>query len=263
MSGKFSKLSSKPKLTSTQAIVGAIIVPIAQIVPNLYQVRQHFNAEALAELAQDIKSRGILEPLLVREIEPGTYEIIAGERRHRAAQMAGLTEIPVIVRSMDDREARFTMLAENLQRQDLDPRDEKHFFQELQSIYNLSNREIAQLISKSSMYVQRRLNDELATLQTEPVTPARVGEENNNANGALLLRENSQASLRKPAQIGFNPAVYKRVSQFFDNTLSIVKSKPDPATVKQIKESIADAETKLATLKKELENLDAANAKSK
>jgi ParB family chromosome partitioning protein len=261
VSGKFAKLSSKPKMTSTQGIAGAINVPVSLIVPNLYQVRQYFDPEALQELAEDIKQRGILEPLLVREGEPGTYQIVAGERRYRAAQLAGLTEVPVIVREMDEREARFTMLAENIQRQDLDPRDEKRFFEELQSSFNLSNKDIARLISKSPMYVQRRLNDELVSLQTtEEARLTQDGEKDNNHNEALSLQENSQSVSRKtlPKKVvsGFNPAVYRRVSEFFDNTIAVVKSQPDSETVARIRESIADAETKLAALKRELESLE-------
>src|SRR5438309_1949828 len=103
-----------------------MLVVIEEIESNPFQVRQVFDEEALEELAADIKERGILEPLIVRQRkEDGFYEIIAGERRYRAAQIAGLTEVPVIVREMSEKDARFAMLAENLQRQDLDPHDEQ------------------------------------------------------------------------------------------------------------------------------------------
>ena len=154
--------SSNNSVTSTRRLVGALVVPVAMVVPNRQQVRQVFNEDTLQELADDIKVRGILEPLVVRESQPGKYEIIAGERRHRAAQLAGLTELPVIVQVMDDEQARLATLVENIQREDLDPADEKRFFEQLQAIYNLSTSEIGKMINKSQSYVSKRLNPGLA-----------------------------------------------------------------------------------------------------
>lgn len=229
-------------VSSTRALEGALMVKIAQLVPNFLQVRQYFDEAALVELAEDIKARGILEPLIVRQAEPGTYEIIAGERRYRAAQQAGLVEVPVIVRQMDDREVRFAMLAENLQRQDLDPRDEQRFFQTLQTEYNLSIRDIAKLINKSKGYVENRLEGKLLEMIERP------------SQGQKLEISHSVASAIPVAK--YNPAVFKRVSQFFDNTLEVVKSKPDKNTVEQIRVNIEETERKLAELKKELDGLE-------
>lgn len=229
-------------VASTRALEGALVVKLTQLAPNFLQVRQHFDEEALAELGEDIKVHGILEPLIVRETEPGTYEIIAGERRYRAAQQVGLTEVPVIVRQMDDRAARFAMLAENIQRQDLDPRDEQRFFQTLQAEYNLSVRDIAKLISKSKGYVENRLEGKLQEMQKRP------------SQGQKLQISHSDGAIKPPLK--YNPVLFKRVSQFFDNTLEVVKSKPDKSTVEQIRVSIEETEQKLAELKKELEGLE-------
>lgn len=241
-------LSSLASVASTKRLEGAIILSLTDLVPNFFQVRQHFDQEALDELAEDIKERGILEPLLVRETEEGTFEIIAGERRYRAAQAAGLTEVPVIVRQMNDKEAQFATLAENLQRQDLDPKDEQRYFQQLQGEYNLSYAEIAKLINKSKGYVQNRLEGRIQKLQTNE----------NNRSSQLQLSEISQSSQAPktnkptPSSFKYNPAVYRRVSQFFDNTIQILENNPDKQMIEQIRESVADTEKKLAELKKKL-----------
>lgn len=231
------------QLTGYQRIPGALMVPIESLLPNFFQVRQSFDEAALTELAADIKERGILEPLIVREVEEGDqYEIIAGERRYKAAQAAGLSHVPVIVREMNDREARFATLAENLQRQDLDPKDEQRYFQLLQAEYELSLRDIARLINKSAMYVQRRLTGEIAGLGT----PDKEGEKRNAPLQKLPISQSSKAAVQ------YNPAIYKRVSQFFDNTLQMLDSKPDKQTVALIRESVADTKRKLEELEKKL-----------
>jgi hypothetical protein len=127
---------------------------------------------------------GVL-PHLVETI-PGQYEIIAGEWRYRTAQAAGLAEVPVVVRDMDDKEARFAMLAENLQRQDLDAEDEKHFFEQLQSEFNYSQKEIAELVNKSRAYVSQILAGKPSG---KPVKDSEKG--NNNSENEFSL-QNSQ-----------------------------------------------------------------------
>jgi ParB/RepB/Spo0J family partition protein len=163
----FSQIMTRASATPVASEITTIgkLVDISQVSPNPQQIRQIFDQTALEELAADIKVRGILEPLIVREKAPEQYEIVAGERRYRAAQLAELKQLPVIVRQFDDRETRFAMLAENLQRQDLDPADEQRFFRELMEQYNLSQAEIAKLINKSRGYVQNRIEGNLQSMQ--------------------------------------------------------------------------------------------------
>ena len=97
---------------------------ISEIEPNRDQPRKQFDEAALADLAASIEQHGVLQPLLVRPLPGGGYQLVAGERRWRASRMAGLTEVPVIVREMTDREASELALIENLQRQDLNPMEE-------------------------------------------------------------------------------------------------------------------------------------------
>lgn len=94
-------------------------VPVASLGPGTFQPRVHFDDEALADLARSIREQGILQPLLVRPLPAGTYEIVAGERRWRAAQLAGLDEVPVLIRPLTDAEARMAAAVENLQRENL------------------------------------------------------------------------------------------------------------------------------------------------
>jgi len=120
---------------------------IEEIVPNRSQPRKHFDESKLQELAESIKEKGILEPLIVRRVDGG-YELIVGERRWRAAQKAGLKEVPVLVKEIEGREALEFSLIENLQREDLNPIEEAEAFKRLIEEFNLSQGELATRIGK-------------------------------------------------------------------------------------------------------------------
>ena len=133
-----------------------VFLPARTIHPNPAQPRKYFQKEALEELSESIQRHGILQPLSVRRTSAG-YELIAGERRLRAAQMAGLTEIPCIVMSMDEQESGIAALVENLQRQDLDFIEESRGISFLMDKYNLSQEQAARLIGKSQSAVANKL----------------------------------------------------------------------------------------------------------
>jgi len=125
------------------------VIPIELIRPNPKQPRRTFAEEALAELVSSIKEKGILQPIVVSPTEGGTYEIIAGERRYRAAQRAGLKEVPVVVRTGNEAE-RFEMsLVENLQREDLNPMDLAEGFKRLQEEFQLTQEAISKVVGKA------------------------------------------------------------------------------------------------------------------
>lgn len=129
-------------------------IPIEQLKPNPYQPRKVFNKEALEELAQSIKSKGVLQPLLVRRAKDGQgYEIIAGERRWRAAQLAKIHAVPVVIKEITDRDAVEIGLIENLQREDLNPVEEAGAFLQLSEEFGYSQDQIAQVIGKSRSHV--------------------------------------------------------------------------------------------------------------
>lgn len=136
--------------TSLQAQTGgSVSLPIAQVEPGLNQPRKHFDEESLADLAQSIGQHGILQPLTVRRLASGYYQIIAGERRWRAARMAGLEEIPAIIVEADDRKVMELGLIENLQREDLNPMEEAAGYRTLVQEYGLTQEEAAKRVSKS------------------------------------------------------------------------------------------------------------------
>lgn len=135
----------------------AFIIPLEKLEPNPDQPRRARNEERDRELAADIEARGVLQPILVRSSKNGKYEIIAGERRFQGAMMAGLKEVPVILKDYDDEQARYVSMVENLQRQDLDPLDEGRYYDILNIQENISVRDIAGFIHRSPNYVQERL----------------------------------------------------------------------------------------------------------
>jgi len=129
---------------------------IEEILPNRSQPRKHFDEAKLQELAESIKEKGILEPLIVRRTEQG-YELIVGERRWRAAQKAGLKEIPVLVKETERREALEISLIENLQREDLNPIEEAEAFKHLLEEFNISQEDLSKQIGKDRTTVTNTL----------------------------------------------------------------------------------------------------------
>ncbi|HZJ75387.1 MAG TPA: ParB/RepB/Spo0J family partition protein [Clostridia bacterium] len=128
---------------------GAVNIGINEIEPNRAQPRKSFDDNALFELSESIKQHGIIQPLLVRPIPNGGYQIVAGERRWRAARLAKLSEVPVIIRELDDEKAAQYALVENLQREDLNPVEEARGYKSLTEEYSYTQDEAAKLIGKS------------------------------------------------------------------------------------------------------------------
>lgn len=122
---------------------------ISEIEPNRDQPRKEFDPAALAELADSIAAVGVIQPLIVRPIADGGYQIVAGERRWRAAQSAGLTEVPVIIRELSDKEVDEIALIENLQREDLNPVEEAEGYRHLMSEYSMTQEQVASRVGKS------------------------------------------------------------------------------------------------------------------
>jgi ParB family chromosome partitioning protein len=135
-------------LPGSTAPVATIRVPVAALVPNPEQPRRHFDEEALAALADSIARHGLLQPLVVRPVAGG-YEVIAGERRLRAAVRAGLTEVPVLVRESAPGERLELALIENLQRENLTPLEEAEAYRHLSEVYGMTQEEIAARVGKS------------------------------------------------------------------------------------------------------------------
>ncbi len=128
---------------------GPVTLRISEIEPNRSQPRKEFDEAALADLADSIREHGVIQPLLVRPLPSGGYQLVAGERRWRASRMAGLSEVPVVIRELSDHETMELALIENLQRQDLNPMEEALGYRSLMDEYQMTQEEVAKVIGKS------------------------------------------------------------------------------------------------------------------
>ena len=150
----------------------SLLLPISQVESCSTQPRKAFDPDALADLSESIRQHGIIQPLTVRKLQSGYYQIIAGERRWRAARMAGLTEVPAIVIEADDRKAMELAMIENLQREDLNPMEEAEGYRTLMEQYGLTQEETSQRVGKSRSAVANalrllHLSDEVRVLVEE------------------------------------------------------------------------------------------------
>lgn len=153
--GLGSLIPSTERLQDSDAALREL--PISEIVANTYQPREYFDEEALATLAASIQAVGVLQPILVRQIGPDQYELIAGERRWRASRRAGLQTIPAIVRTVEDQTSLEQALVENLHREDLGPLEEASAYQRLLEEFSLTQEQVAQRVGKSRSAVANTL----------------------------------------------------------------------------------------------------------
>ena len=157
--------SSKPDIAASSGEFQHLDIDIIQ--RGRFQPRSNFNPDALQELADSIKAQGVVQPIVVRPLSatPGQYELIAGERRWRAAQLAGLHDIPAIVRDISDQEAMAIALIENIQRQELNPIEEAKALERLVEEFGLTHQEVADAVGRSRVAVSNLLR--LLTLNTD------------------------------------------------------------------------------------------------
>ena len=148
------KAEPKARQEKTEKLEGETIVNITKVEPNREQPRKNFDEDALEELAESIKQFGLLQPILVQD-RKSYYEIIAGERRWRAAKKAGLKEVPVIIKNLTDQEIVEISLIENIQREDLNPIEEAQAYKRLLTEFNLKQDEVADRVSKSRTAVTK------------------------------------------------------------------------------------------------------------
>ncbi len=142
---------------ATGDVNSATRLRLSEIEPNKAQPRKDFDEEALASLADSIKEHGVIQPLLVRPMDNGSYQLVAGERRWRAARMAGMSEVPVIIKELSDRETMEIGLIENLQREDLNPIEEALGYQTLMDTYDFTQDEISRRVGRSRPAVANAL----------------------------------------------------------------------------------------------------------
>ena len=199
-----SALMADVNLTPGAAQIAAQMLPIEQITPNPDQPRRTFEPDALAELSASVKNRGVLQPLIVRPhpSEPDLYQIVAGERRWRAAQMAQLHELPVIVRELDDTEVLEVAIIENIQRADLNPIEEAASFRQLMDRFGHTQEKLAEALDKSRSHISNQLR--LLTLPEQVQGFVRQGQLSAGHARALITLPDPIAAARKVIEKGLS-----------------------------------------------------------
>lgn len=153
---------------------GNMMLRLSSIEPNKDQPRKQFDEDALMELADSIRQHGVIQPLLVRPLDNGMYQLVAGERRWRASRMAGLMEVPVVIRDLSDHEAMEIALIENLQRKDLNVIEEALGYQQLMEKYDMTQEKVAERVGKSRPAVANALR--LLNLPEQVIDMVKTGE---------------------------------------------------------------------------------------
>ncbi|HLI49555.1 MAG TPA: ParB/RepB/Spo0J family partition protein [Chthonomonas sp.] len=169
-------------------------IDISEILPNPYQPRTLFDPVALEELAQSIREHGVLQPILVRETDSGKFEVVAGERRLRAAQRAGLTRIPAMVRDCSEREMLEVAIVENLQREDITPIEAAKAYLRMMREFGLTQEQVAQRVGKTRTAIANALR--LLQLPEEVQESLERGEISEGHGRALMMAERPDAILR-------------------------------------------------------------------
>ena len=222
---------------------GSLSLPISQVESCSSQPRKHFDEASLAELAASIQEHGIIQPLTVRKLASGYYQIIAGERRWRAARLAGLSEVPVIVIEADDRKAAELAMIENLQREDLNPMEEAAGFQSLIETYHMTQEEAATRVGKSRSAVTNALR----LLSLTPSVRKLVEEGKLSAGHARALLPLSPAVQESAAAAVVSGGLSVRQTEALAKRLSAEKKpeKPAPTGVDYTVEAQKDLSSKL------------------
>lgn len=156
---------------------GISTLPIDSIRPNRHQPRKHFDEAKLRELSESIRQNGIIQPLIVTKTENAEYELIAGERRLQAAKLAGVTDVPVVIRAVSPKEQFQLAIIENIQREDLNPLEEANAYQDLSQMFNLTHAQIAEIMGKDRATISNSIRllklpeDVLEYVAAEMLTP--------------------------------------------------------------------------------------------
>lgn len=220
---------------------GSLYLPISQVESCSGQPRKHFDEEALQELADSIAEHGIIQPLTVRKLSSGYYQIIAGERRWRAARLAGLQEVPVIVMEADDRKAAELAMIENLQREDLNPMEEAAGFQSLIETYHMTQEEAARQVGKSRSAVTNALR----LLGLAPSVRKLVEDGKLSAGHARALVPLSPALQESAASAIISGGLSVRQAEALVKRLSAEKKAPKKAPDPDAVDYIAEAQNEL------------------
>src|SRR5690606_34211473 len=218
-------------------------IPVEFCQRGKYQPRRDMHPEQLEELAESIKAQGVMQPIVVREIGPDRYEIIAGERRWRATQLAGLDKIPAVVRDVPDEAAIAMALIENIQREDLNPIEEAMALKRLQDEFELTHQEVAQAVGKSRTTVTNLLR--LIALDDDVKKLLEHGDlEMGHARALLSLSSDEQRELARQIvarglTVRQTEAMVRKVQE--DKTKGPVAAPPGPsADIKRLQNDLSD-----------------------
>ena len=205
---------------------GSSSLPISQVQPGLNQPRKRFDEEALSDLTDSVRTHGVIQPLTVRRLSSGYYQIIAGERRWRAAKAAGLKEVPAVIIEADDRKVMELGLIENLQRQDLNPIEEANGYKVLMEDYGLTQEEVSLRVGKSRPAVTNALR-----LLALPDPVLQLLEEGRLSAGhaRALLGASSKSDQRALAQRVIDEGLSVRQTEALVKKLAQPKKEPSPA----------------------------------
>lgn len=234
--GDSERIQAQPKTPSKTD--GLMELPVEFLSRGKYQPRRDMDETALNELAESIKSQGLIQPIIVRKIEQG-YEIIAGERRWRAAQLAGMTQVPVVIKSIDDEQAMAMALIENVQREDLNPMEEARALQRIHDEFHSTHQEIATAIGKSRAHVSNLIR--LNQCHQEVQTLLEHGDiEMGHARALLALPQDAQV---KAARVVVAKALTVRATERLVNEL-LTDKKPqvveESADIRQLESKLSE-----------------------
>ena len=209
-----------------------VTLKISQIEPNRNQPRRTFDEDALQGLALSISEHGVLQPILVRPMIYGGYQIVAGERRYRASRMAGLTEIPAIVRELTDSETMQIALIENLQRSDLTTLEEAMGYQTLMDEYDFSQEDVARIVGKSRSAVANTLR--LLSLPDEVKDLLEQGKLSAGHARALLIVEDDKIAVDTARKIVSDGLSVRETEKLVKKTESAAPQKKKTSSVKKV-----------------------------
>lgn len=201
----------------------AVTLRISEIEPNRDQPRKDFDEEALAELSSSIMQFGVLQPILVRPIIGGGYQIVAGERRYRASRMAGLTEIPAVIRELSDDETMELAMIENLQREDLTPIEEAKGYKVLIETYDMSQEQVAKSMGKSRSAIANTMrllllpDDVIEMVEIDELTPGHAR--------ALLSLESKELMSKVAEDVVKKGLTVRQVEKLVKDMLKAPKTK--------------------------------------
>ena len=226
-------LGDVPVAAKSQNTSAQQTLPIELLQRGKYQPRKDMNAEKLQELANSIAMQGIVQPIVVRHISPEQYEIVAGERRWRAAQLAGLQDVPVIIKEMDDRTAMAIALIENIQREDLNVLEEADALQRLLTEFNMTHQQVADAVGKSRATVTNLLR----LLELAPdVKKMLVNKQLEMGHARALLSLTAEQQIEAARKIT-NDGLTVRLAE------KLVKDIQNPPQKSETKNSVIDSDT--------------------